>query len=90
MLDNRKSFLVARISAQVSSWAVSAVLNSGRFCLSACRSQHRRATRGIGSSGRVSQTLRSVSGAQTVVRGAAIASGCEHNHQLLKGERKIL
>ena len=31
MLDNRKSFLVARISAQVSSWAISAVLKPQRL-----------------------------------------------------------
>ncbi|NXV22469.1 PTN23 phosphatase, partial [Cepphus grylle] len=40
MLDNRKSFLVARISAQVSSWAIPATLSSGPFCLGARCSQH--------------------------------------------------
>lgn len=32
MLDNRKSFLVARISAQVSFWGIFSVLNSCHSC----------------------------------------------------------
>lgn len=61
MLDNRKSFLVARISAQVSSWAISAVPNSGCFCLGTAPLPLHGATHGIGTLGRVSQILHSVS-----------------------------
>lgn len=58
MLDNRKSFLVARISAQVSSGEI-----SGHFFLGTCCSQHSPtpSAHGVGSSGRVSQTLHSIS-----------------------------